>query len=59
MTDARDLTQTDPQLRHRHWLVEVESPIWGTQTIERFPGVLRDAGGDELDLAYVALALPG
>lgn len=50
--DAATLTGEDPQLRHRDWVVTVDSPIWGTQHIDRFPAVLRDADGTELAIEY-------
>lgn len=50
--DASTLTQTDPQLRHRDWVVTVDSPLWGTQSIDRFPAVLHDADGTEVEIEY-------
>jgi crotonobetainyl-CoA:carnitine CoA-transferase CaiB-like acyl-CoA transferase len=50
--NAAHLTGSDPQLRHREWLVSMESGIWGTQHADRFPAVLRDADGTEMPLVY-------
>ncbi len=52
--NAAHLTGSDPQLRHRDWVVSVESGIWGTQHMDRFPAELRDANGDQLALTYRA-----
>ncbi|MPY94702.1 MAG: hypothetical protein GEV08_17055 [Acidimicrobiia bacterium] len=50
--DAAHLTSQDPQLAQRDWIVEMESPIWGSQQTDRFPAVLRDGSGP-IELAYV------
>ena len=46
--NAVHLTEQDPQLRHRDWLVHMDSGICGTQHTDRFPAILRDADGSEL-----------
>ena len=30
----------------------MESPIWGTQQTDRFPAILRDGDGGEIELSY-------
>ncbi len=52
--NAVHLTEQDPQLRHRDWLVHMDSGICGTQHTDRFPAILRDADGTELALTYRA-----
>ena len=47
-----DLIEQDPQLRHRDWLIHIESGICGTQHTDRFPAILRDAEGSELAPTY-------
>jgi crotonobetainyl-CoA:carnitine CoA-transferase CaiB-like acyl-CoA transferase len=49
--DARDLTTLDPQLAHRGAFVAMDSPIWGTQHTDRYPGVWRDGRG-EVELGH-------
>ena len=50
--DAQQLAEEDPQLAARRWLVELDSPLFGRQQTDRFPAVLHDADGDELELRY-------
>ena len=50
--NAVHLTEQDPQLRHRDWLVHMDSGICGTQHTDRFPAILRDADGSELAPTY-------
>jgi crotonobetainyl-CoA:carnitine CoA-transferase CaiB-like acyl-CoA transferase len=52
--NADDLTQHDPQLRHRDWIVTLESGLFGHQHVDRFPARMRDADGTELQLVYRA-----
>jgi crotonobetainyl-CoA:carnitine CoA-transferase CaiB-like acyl-CoA transferase len=49
--DAPHLTGQDPQLAHRRWVVDVDSPILGTQHTDRFPAELSDAAGP-IELRY-------
>ncbi len=50
--NAADLTGADPQLRHRDWLIEMASPVFGVQRTDRFPATLTDSGGTELTIGY-------
>lgn len=52
--DAHDLTQRDPQLRHRDWVVTLDSDLFGVQHVDRFPARLHDVEGSELHLEYRA-----
>jgi hypothetical protein len=52
--NAVHLSEQDPQLGHRDWLVHMDSGICGTQHTDRFPAILRDAGGSELAPTYRA-----
>ena len=49
---AEAMVTADPQLAHRQWIVSMESPIWGTQQTDRFPAILRDGDGEEIELSY-------
>ena len=52
--DAEDLTQRDPQLQHRDWVVTLDSDLFGVQHVDRFPARLHDVDGSELHLEYRA-----
>lgn len=52
--DAEDLTQRDPQLRHRDWVVTLDSEVFGVQHVDRFPARVYDRDGAELQLEYRA-----
>src|SRR5262249_20981148 len=41
--DARDLAESDPQLRAREWLAQVQHTQFGTQEIDRFPATFSAA----------------
>ncbi|MGE0730514.1 MAG: CoA transferase [Acidimicrobiia bacterium] len=49
---ARELTGVDPQLAHRGAFLALDSPLWGTQHTDRYPGVVRDASGVPIELTY-------
>jgi crotonobetainyl-CoA:carnitine CoA-transferase CaiB-like acyl-CoA transferase len=50
--NAADLTGEDPQLRHRDWVVEMASAVFGVQHTDRFPATLTDSNGEELAIGY-------
>jgi crotonobetainyl-CoA:carnitine CoA-transferase CaiB-like acyl-CoA transferase len=52
--DAEDLATRDPRLRHRDALIALDSPVFGQQHTDRFPGRLFDGNGAELHLQYRA-----
>ena len=52
--DAEDLTGRDPQLRHRDWVVTLDSGVFGRQHVDRFPARLHDVDGTELEISYRA-----
>jgi hypothetical protein len=48
LPNAVHLSKQDPHLRHRDWLVRMDSGTCRTQHIDRLPTILRNADGTEL-----------